>query len=317
MRIRRWGGDLMNSRLSNKYIYYLYKYSTLFFLLLNIIPRVSIADVILVNRPSTSEDSRYDYPKKLLTEILKVTEIKYGHTTIKETQLKMPRNRILRELEKGENIHVMAEASKQSWEQRLIPIRIPIRKGIQGYRTFLILKKNQYILSKINTLEEFKKIPTGSGLQWATTGILEKNGFIVKTGNNYEGLFSMLIKDRFMTFGRGINEIVEEYNKRKDKYPELSIEQDLLLYIPLPTYFFVSPQKPELAKRIEAGLQLMINNGSFEQMFNDEFSELIDNANLTKRRIFRITNPNLSPQTPLDIKHYWYSLEDIAKEGGH
>ena len=307
----------MNSRLSNRYVYCLCKYPTLLFLLFSLIPRVSIADVIFVNRPSTIEDGRYDYPRKLLTAILKETEIEYGHATIKETQLKMPRDRILRELEKGLNIHVIAEASKLSWEQRLIPIRIPIRKGIQGYRTFLIKKKNQPILSKINTLEELKKIPTGSGVQWSTTDILEKNGFIVKTGNNYKGLFSMLIKDRFMTFGRGINETAEEYNSFKDKFPELSIEQDLLLYIPLPTYFFVSPHKPELAKRIEAGLQLMISDGSFDKMFNDEFSELIDNANLTKRRIFRITNPNLSPQTPLDIKHYWYSLDNIPKEGNH
>jgi hypothetical protein len=269
---------------------------------------------VLVNRPSTIEDRRYEYPHKLLEEILKVTEIEYGHATIQETFLRMPRDRTLRELEKGVNIHVMAEASKPSWEQRLIPIRIPIRKGIQGYRTFLILKKNQTLLSKITTLEQLKKIPTGSGRQWATTDILEKNGFFVKTGNNYQGLFSMLIKERFMTFGRGINETAEEYNRLKGKFPALGIEQDLLLYIPLPTYFFVSPQKPELAKRIEAGLKLIINNGSFDKMFNDEFSELINNANLTNRRIFRISNPNLSPQTPLHIEHYWYSPSNIAKE---
>ena len=297
----------MSNRLSSRYRYLLCQYSFLFSLLFQFIPRVSVADIILVNRPSTIEDRRYDYPKKLLTENLKVTEIEYGYATIKETQLKMPRNRTLRELEKGGNIHVMAEASKISWEQRLIPIRIPIRKGIQGYRTFLILKKNQPMLSKITTLEELKKISTGSGGQWATTDILKKNGFFVKTGNNYEGLFSMLIKGRFITFGRGINETAEEFNRFKGKFPELSIEQDLLLYIPLPTYFFVSPQKPELAKRIEAGLQIMMNNGSFDKMFNDEFAESINNANLSKRRIFRIVNPNLSSLTPLDIQRYWYS----------
>ena len=298
---------MINNRTSNKYIYWLCKYPVICFLLLQLLLSVSFADVILINRPFTNEDSRYDYPQKLLTEILKVTEKHYGTATIKQTQLKMPRDRGLRELEKGEKIHVMAEASKPAWEQRLLPIRIPIRKGIQGYRLFFILKKNQPLLSKIKTLTELKKIPTGSGAQWATTEILKKEGFTVKTGNNYEGLFSMLVKDRFMTFGRGINEIGEEYNRFKDRFSDLCIERDLLLYIPLPTYFFVSPRKPKLAKRIEAGLQLMIANGTFDKMFNDEFADLINSANLTQRRIFRIDNPNLSLQTPLATKHYWYA----------
>lgn len=294
------------NRVINNLIYFLCHYLGRFFVLLISIPAVSIADVVLINQPVAIEDSRYNYPQKLLAEVLRVTEVQFGTATIKKTRLRMGRDRTLRELEKGNNIHVMAEATKPSWEQRLIPIRIPIRKGIQGYRIFLILEKNQEQLSKINTLEQLQSIPTGSGSQWATTDILVKNGFTVKTGNNYKGLFSMLIKNRFVTFGRGINEVTEEYNRFKGKFPKLSIEKDLLLYIPLPTYFFVSPNKPELAKRIETGLQLIINNGTFDKMFNDEFSALINKANLSKRRIFSIHNPNLSTQTPFNIKRYWY-----------
>ena len=201
----------------------------------------------------------------------------------------------------------MAEAPKPDWEKRLIPIRIPIRKGIQGFRTFLILKKNQPMLSNITTLAALKKIPTGSGQQWSTTRVLKDNNFNVKVGNNYEGLFNMLVFNRFVTFGRGINETAVEFESHKDQFPELAIEKDLLLFIPLPTYFFVSPKHPKLAERIETGLSAMLEDGSFDALFNEEFGELIKKSNLQHRRMFKISNPNLSPETPLDIERYWYN----------
>ena len=267
---------------------------------------VYATEIVLVNRPLSQQDKRYEYPHKLLERILSITEIQYGPAKIKQSQNVMVRNRTLIELENGVNIHVMAEAPKPEWEKRLIPIRIPIRKGIQGYRTFLILKKNQPMLSKITTLKQLKEIPTGSGQQWSTTRILTDNGFDVRKGTSYEGLFSMLAKERFVTFGRGINETPVEYETHKNKFPELAIEQDLLLYIPLPTYFFVTPKMPWLAQRIEDGLNEMIADGTFNKMFQAEFGELIKDANLSKRRVFKINNSNLSPETPLDIARYWY-----------
>ncbi len=263
-------------------------------------------EVILINRPLSVKDNRYKYPEILLKKILDVTADNYGIAHIQHAKLEMKRDRIFINLIEGTKIHVMAEAPKPGWESQLIPVRIPIRKGIQGFRTFLILKKNQIMLSKIKTIEEFKKIPTGSGQQWSTTRVLTENGFNVVTGVDYEGLFKMLMKDRFITFGRGINETSVEYAQRKNIYPDLAIEQNLLLYIPLPTYYFVTPKKPELAERIEKGLITLIDNGTFDVFFNQHFGEIIKNANLSKRKIFKISNPNLSSLTPLNIKKYWY-----------
>jgi len=264
------------------------------------------SEIVMVNAPLSQEDRRYDYPQKLLGEVLLATEKQYGSAIVRQADFPMKRNRALLELEKGQIIHVMAEAPKPGWEERLIPVRIPIRKGLQGYRTFLILKQNQQMLSKIKTLEEFKKLATGSGKQWSTTRVLKSNGFNLVLGRDYEGLFGMLVRGRFITFGRGINETAVEYNNHKEKFPELAIEKDLLLYIPLPTYFFVTPTKPKLAERIETGLKTMIADGSFEKIFEEHFGLLIKNSNLEHRRIFRINNPNLSPETPLDNLGYWY-----------
>jgi hypothetical protein len=264
-------------------------------------------ETVLINNALSIQDSRYTYPKKLLQRILDVTETEFQPTEVKATTNVMTRARILRELERGEQIHVMAEAPKPEWNARLLSVRIPIRKGIQGYRLFLIKKRDQAHLNAISSFDDFKRLPTGSGKEWSTTRVLEENQFNVIKGTNYEGLFGMLMHDRFTTFGRGINEVYEEFAQHELKYPELAIDEKFLLFIPLPTYFFVSPTKPELRDRIEKGLKQLIQSGEFETIFHKEFGPLIKKANLANRTTFRVSNPNLTKDDPVDNEAYWFT----------
>lgn len=264
-------------------------------------------DTILINHPLSDNDHRYDYPKKLLNSVLAATQTSGSDYKITTNGISMNRTRALNSLIEGKHLHVMAEAPKPEWNDQLLVVRIPIRKGIQGFRLFLTKNEHQRKLSQIETFEDFRAIPTGSGEQWSTTSVLEQAGFNVVRGVDYEGLFGMLIRNRFITFGRGINEIFDEYEQRKSKLNDLAIDERFLLYIPLPTYFFVTPTKPELRDRIEAGLNILIQNGEFDQIFNAEFGDMIKKAKLDKRIKFSIPNPNLRVDDPLDVKEYWYS----------
>jgi hypothetical protein len=264
-------------------------------------------DTILINHPLSAQDKRYEYPQKLLNKILSVTNEEFGYVKLSTNGLSMNRTRALTSLVQGKNLHVMAEAPKPEWNEKLLVVRIPIRKGIQGFRLFLSKNEHKARLSQIYTFEEFKLLPTGSGKQWSTTSALQQAGFNVVKGIDYEGLFGMLMRKRFITFGRGINEIFEEFDQRHSALNELIIDERFLLYIPLPTYFFVTPTKPELRNRIELGLKRLITSGEFDKIFEAEFSDLIKKAKLDKRIKFSIPNPNLSEKDPLNIKEYWYS----------
>ncbi|WP_373988483.1 hypothetical protein [Duganella sp. BuS-21] len=57
-------------------------------------------------------------------------------------------------------------------------------------------------------------------------------------------------------------------------------------------------------------MQQLIADGRFAQIFHEFYDGLIDQAGLRKRRIFRVDNPLLSPQTPLSNKAYWYGPFD-------
>ena len=262
---------------------------------------------ILINHPESHDDARYEYPKNLLKRILSVTADDYGHTLVETNGLTMSRSRALHAMIEGKQLHVMAEAPKPDWNEQLLCVRIPIRKGIQGYRLFLTKNEHKSKLASINSFEEFKALTTGSGSQWSTTRVMEEAGFNVIKGVDYEGLFGMLIRNRFITFGRGINEVFVEYEERKSKLNDLAIDERFVLYIPLPTYFFVTPKQPQLKARIEKGLTHLIQSGEFESIFQAQFQTLIQQAQLDKRIQFSIPNPNLTEADPLDIKNYWYT----------
>jgi hypothetical protein len=44
------------------------------------------------------------------------------------------------------------------------------------------------------------------------------------------------------------------------------IEPSLAIYLPMPTYVYVSPAKPRLAQRLEKGLKIMLKNGELHQI---------------------------------------------------
>ncbi len=191
-------------------------------------------------------------------------------------------------------------------EAKFIPIRIPIRKGLMGYRIFLIRKQDRSRFASIRTLKELKKLRVGQGHIWNDVKVFKANEFNVVTSTSYEGLFKMLIHGRFDYFSRGINEAPNEYRERKETLPDLFVEEKILLYYPWPKYFFTSKKTPELAKRIERGLKIMIKDGSFEKHFMKYHQKDIELTNLKKRRLFKIHNPLLPLTAPIDQKELWF-----------
>ncbi|MCW9035927.1 MAG: transporter substrate-binding domain-containing protein [Rhodospirillales bacterium] len=200
---------------------------------------------------------------------------------------------------------IFVTPTRREWEEKTIPIRIPIRKGLLGYRLFLIRDGAQSKFSQIKDVQELKNMRVGSGAQWSTTKALQELGFSVTGGTDYEGLFTMLNFGRFDYFPRGVNEIFNEFDTRKIKFPMMQIEEKLALYLPLPTYFFVTPKRPDLAIRLQKGLMGMVADGTLDKLFYEYHGEFLDRANLQNRKIFSLANPDLTKETPFDQKELW------------
>ncbi len=262
-------------------------------------------EVIVTNPAQSSNDRRFEYPMVVLKEVLKRTQEQYGEVEVKRFSHSVSRARALREIKEG-GISVFSTPTRPEWENQALPVRIPIRKGILGYKLGLIRDEHQDMFKNIRTIEDLRKLRMGGGAQWSSSLALRRMGFNVIGGIEYEPLFAMLNANRFDYFPRGVNEIFTEYENRIDKFPKLRIEKEIAIYLPQPTYFFVTPLKPDLAKRIEAGLVAMYQDGTLSKLFDDYHGEALKRADLANRRIIYIENKNLNPQTPLGRQELWY-----------
>jgi hypothetical protein len=264
-------------------------------------------DVAILDAPVNEIDKRNDYTNILLTEILRHTEAKYGPYRVEYAPSYMYRDRLLTELKRGTVVNVTAKATRPDWEDSdLITVRIPVDKGITEYRIFLIRAGDQEKFSQITDVEDLKRLTLGVGHAWSTRQVFQALNFKYEAAADWEGLYKMLVAGRFDYFPRALSEVFVEYDDRKANFPDMAIENSLMLYFPLPKYFFVSPQAPRLAARIEEGFKAMIKDGSFDKLFLKYHQPLIDRANFCSRRILRVSNPLLSDKTPLDKSEYWY-----------
>jgi len=149
--------------------------------ILTCIPNSHAVDTFKMNPPESENDHRYQYTYDLLTLIIEATNNDFGVASIQISDDTMSRNRIFRELLEGNNINVMAEASNAQWDEQLIPIKIPIRKGIQCFRVFIIKDKNVSIMANVNTLSQLVALETGSGSQWSSKAAMQSAGLRVFT----------------------------------------------------------------------------------------------------------------------------------------
>ena len=150
-------------------------------------------EVVRFPRPEFDGDRRYDYALQLLQLALSKTGVDYR---IQTAEFAMNQERQVLELEAGRTIDVGPIPSSAEREARLLPIRIPVNKGVLGWRLGLIRKGEQAVLAGVKTLEDLKGVRLAQGQEWPDTQILRANGIEVITAPKYEGLFKMLIGKR-------------------------------------------------------------------------------------------------------------------------
>ena len=263
----------------------------------------SFSKPLLVNY--FQKDLRFELEIKLLELALKETIDTDGEFSLRPIKEKVTQGRGLKFLEQGEIDVVFLPTSKKR-EQRFLPIKIPLLRGILGYRVFLIHKDSINDFDEISTFEQLrKKYIAGFGTHWADRDILEDNNIRVMESPNYDNLFNMLELRRFDYFPRGITEVWRELEEFGTKHPNLIVEKQIALYYPYSVYYFVNKSNVKLASRIERGLKVLLKNGSFKKLFLKYYAPYIKQANLENRNLFRIRNtvdPLNAPDTSWWLK---------------
>lgn len=263
----------------------------------------SAVEIVRIPKPEFEGDRRYDYPLQLLQLALSKSGTEYR---IQTAEIAMNQERQVLEIEAGRTIDVGPIPSSAEREARLLPIYIPINKGLLGWRLGLIRKGEQGLVAGVNALDDLKRLRLAQGQEWPDTQILRANGIDVITAPKYEGLFKMLTGKRFDYFPRSMMEIWDEQALNAET---LEVEPHLALHYFYDSYFMVNRQNTRLAKDIRDGLEKAIADGSFDKVFQDYFGERLRKARLDKRTVIELRNPLLTPGTPSNRPELWYDAK--------
>ncbi len=214
-------------------------------------------------------------------------------------------------------ITIQSFGATRELENSLIPIRIPIFKGLIGYRIFLINQKDQKKFDKVRTLNDLRKLTGIQGKGWTDVRILEDAG-LPQIAVEGQKIYKMLNwGGRADYFSRAIYEAVGELQTLKTAYPNIAIEKRIFLTYPFAMYFYVSPKYPELAEKIKKGFQKLFDSGRFDEFFykHDYIRAAIEKAHLDQRIRFQIPNRYLTPQTRQLPKEYWFDMDKFKSYG--
>lgn len=268
------------------------------------------ADSTRVRLPQsvTEWDQRNDYFVAALRLALDKTRDQYGDYLLEESRQPLTQSRAIAMLSEGAEVDVLWSMTSRLRETQMLPVRIPLLKGLMGYRVLIIRAEDEIWFKGITTLDQLRELRAGQGHDWPDAEILRSNGLRVETSVDYENLFRMLHAGRFDFLPRAINEPWEEVKARKDL--NLAIEKNLLLYYPTASYFFVSKNNPALAERLRVGLEKAIADGSFETLLlkHPINAFALKNARMQQRHMLKLANPLLPTETPLERKELWWQM---------
>ncbi|WP_429090269.1 hypothetical protein [Aeromonas rivipollensis] len=269
------------------------------------LPLLAQAQTLTVKVPSRPiNDLDSEYQLKLLELALDRAGQPYK---LERVDLNLNQFTLQQELRKGKTINVFWMGTSSALESALIPVPIPLFRGLEGLRLSFIHSDAQEKFNQVNTLADLKLLKAAQGVGWADNKILEQAGIATYAGR-YSNLFRLINDgDKLDFFPRGLVEIFAERRELAAQYPNLAIEQHLLIRYPFAEFFFVSPESPKLAKAIQTGLERAYADGSFMKFFheNPRIREALASANLEQRVTISLPNPDMTPLLRSIPAQYW------------
>ncbi|MGE6263329.1 hypothetical protein [Aeromonas media] len=269
------------------------------------LPLLAQAQTLTVKVPSRPiNDLDSEYQLKLLELALDRAGQPYK---LERVELNLNQFTLQQELRKGKTINVFWMGTSSALESSLIPVPIPLFRGLEGLRLSFIHTDAQEKFNQVNTLADLKQLKAAQGVGWADNKILEQAGIATYAGR-YSNLFRLINDgDKLDFFPRGLVEIFAERRELAAQYPNLAIEQHLLIRYPFAEFFFVSPESPKLAKAIQTGLERAYADGSFMKFFheNPRIREALASANLERRVTISLPNPDMTPLLRSIPAQYW------------
>ncbi len=260
-----------------------------------------LAATLVYPQPESDFDRRTHYPLALLQLALAASGGEAVQLQPSETP--MQQGRALKQLVLGRELDLVWSMTSIERERELLAVRIPIDKGLLGWRLLLVREADLPRFANIDA-ERLRSLLAGQGHDWPDRTILEHNGFRVMAASSYGGLFDLLRQQRIHYFPRGLSDVSVEQGRYASQ--ELALVPDLVLHYPAALYFFVNRNNAQLAERLRLGLETILADGRFEALFQTSYGPLLQQLQLQRRRVIELENPLLPPDVPVHRQQLWF-----------
>lgn len=283
----------------------MYPIITLLFLL---VPTFCVSAVMTVVYPKQGKkDDATGYPVELLRLAIERAGVE-EKLFLQPSSIEVKQSRVLKLIEQDVVIDIAWSMTNKSREENLHAIKIPLYKGLYGFRILLIHQDNENMFELPVPLNVLQQEMVGvQGHDWPDLKILNDNGFNVASTPSYSGLFEMLSRKRVDYFPRSVLEAWQEETDFTSY--QITTEKHILLYYPTAIYFFVNKNKTELAQIIYRGLSKAQKDGSFDLLFESVLEDHLVRAKLGKRVIYSLRNEEFTESD----KHLLTQPEDWIK----
>ncbi len=229
-------------------------------------PLQTVTRVTVSCEEDLDQDHEDYYYSRVLQLALTKTVPTHGPYEIVYTPVMPINKRLLREMERG-SIDATWMPYARDLEYDVVPIKIRLLKNLSDYRVFLVRSGEREKFAAVDSIEDLRKFKGGIGSHWADRRVMEENGLPLVLSMSYFNLFKMLKSGRFDYFSRGIYQVRAEIQAHAQQ--GILLEPYLLLRYENPVYFYVHRNNQQLAQRLEAGLKIAIEDGSFDQLFGE------------------------------------------------
>lgn len=250
------------------------------------------------------DDRASQYPVDLLRLALQKTGVKHSLQSSKRV---LNQRQFLYALAEGQQVNVIWSMTDEQREQDLLPIRIPIFRGLIGWR---LLMAHERLLdnSAFFSVGQIYDMPMVQGIDWPDVKILQTNGFQVLSAKDYKAAAEVFRRSPNSFFPRSVIEVQSELNGLFAN-DNIRLEPNYVLHYPTAAYFFVNKSNRVLARLLRTGLELALADGSAQALFAKYYAHELRLLDLSKREILFLDNPLLPTKTPVDDERLWYTTE--------
>tara|TARA_R110001583_G_scaffold165357_1_gene317992 strand:- start:9296 stop:10165 length:870 start_codon:yes stop_codon:yes gene_type:complete len=220
----------------------------------------------------------------------------------------------LSEMLSNGDVDLMFSGYSPKQENTFLQVNIPMTRGILGHRAFMIHRDKSDALMHVKTIKQLRQFCIGTGSDWPDADIMEKNGFCVERAPRNQ-LWDMLENKRFDLLTRAIHEAYRELPAMQAKYPEIVLNETVILAYPFDFFIYVNKQNTHLWQIVTNGLLEAYRTGAFMEHFrNDPDIGRGIKEMQSGRQTFRIENQSMDTTTRTIDARFWYSDSDLYQD---